>query len=571
MEHKKKIWLKGILAVALFVMVFITYLSPVFAAINNDYNAGTGVSQDNVQKSINTDNPLVAPIAGFVYFIGSAVEWLLGSMTGMITGMNTMPWADMIIYNSVAMLDVNFLNADSNSMINQMGDVIRKTYFTIFSLALAFFGIAVIVMAIKLAISSIAEEKAKYKSAITNWLMAVVLLFTMHYFMAFIFYLNESVVEMASKMITTQLNETGILTMAGSKAYNNFKGLVSSKLDEANNEQKEELKKHVTEMQEFYQDFLNNSSENLQKYVTKGKDVNESLKDTAIVILQFGEACNRINSDEEFNNYMYTTDLSKLTDLNYVEKKSSLGEITSQKKFQEGISSLMEISLNVNAFGVVDMLLDLGGETKKKVTDALNVIANVSLKDWYNKLQSLTPNTAEYNAVRDALFFKFNCDYNYGLNSIPVGTSANWTAITTGLGFITGVGNLVPGVYAYSALQTSISFWQDLGSKLSAKKDIPLIGQYIYYVDLAKGNDGEKVISAPVSQLASYFKYASYEVEDGQLLAGKVNPVFCFLYTIFVFQSLLYFFAYVKRFFYIIVLALMAPIVVVYDFVTKLL
>lgn len=571
MEHKKKIWLKGILAVALFVMVFITYLSPVFAAINNDYNAGTGVSQDNVQKSINTDNPLVAPIAGFVYFIGSAVEWLLGSMTGMITGMNTMPWADMIIYNSVAMLDVNFLNADSNSMINQMGDVIRKIYFTIFSLALAFFGIAVIVMAIKLAISSIAEEKAKYKSAITNWLMAVVLLFTMHYFMAFIFYLNESVVEMASKMITTQLNETGILTMAGSKAYNNFKGLVSSKLDEANNEQKEELKKHVTEMQEFYQDFLNNSSENLQKYVTKGKDVNESLKDTAIVILQFGEACNRINSDEEFNNYMYTTDLSKLTDLNYVEKKSSLGEITSQKKFQEGISSLMEISLNANTFGILDMLLDLGGETKKKVTDAMNVIANVSLKDWYNKLQSLTPNTAEYNAVRDALFFKFNCEYNYGLNSIPVGTSADWTAITTGLGFITGVGSLVPGVYAYSALQTSISFWQDLGSKLSAKKDIPLIGQYIYYVDLAKGNDGEKVISAPVSQLASYFKYASYEVEDGQLLAGKVNPVFCFLYTIFVFQSLLYFFAYVKRFFYIIVIALMAPIVVVYDFVTKLL
>ena len=190
MEHKKKIWLKGILAVALFVMVFITYLSPVFAAINNSYNSDTGVTQANLKKSIENDNPLVAPIASFVYFIGSVVEWLLGSMTGMVTGMNTMPWADMILYNAVPMLDVNFLNPDPNSMINHLNDVIRKIYFTIFSLALSFFGIAVIVMAIKLAISSIAEEKAKYKSAITNWLMAVVLLFTMHYFMAFIFYLN---------------------------------------------------------------------------------------------------------------------------------------------------------------------------------------------------------------------------------------------------------------------------------------------------------------------------------------------------------------------------------------------
>lgn len=307
MEHKKKIWLKGILAVALFVMVFITYLSPVFAAINNSYNSDTGVTQANLKKSIENDNPLVAPIASFVYFIGSVVEWLLGSMTGMVTGMNTMPWADMILYNAVPMLDVNFLNPDPNSMIDHLNGVIRKIYFTIFSLALSFFGIAVIVMAIKLAISSIAEEKAKYKSAITNWLMAVVLLFTMHYFMAFIFYLNESIVEMASNITTTVLAEKNF-SVNGGVAYNNFKASLKSKYSGNSDKNIERIEKHLNDNENFYVDFLNNLDENLQKYITKERDISDNWsawKDVDETILLFGLLCCETSGTDEMKEYIY--------------------------------------------------------------------------------------------------------------------------------------------------------------------------------------------------------------------------------------------------------------------------
>lgn len=119
MEHKKKIWLKGILAVALFIMVFITYLSPVFAEINESYIAGTGITQAGVDATT-TDNPLLSPIAKFVYFIGAAIEWILSSLSAATTGMNTMPWADMILYNSVALLDVNFLNPNEASLLGNV-------------------------------------------------------------------------------------------------------------------------------------------------------------------------------------------------------------------------------------------------------------------------------------------------------------------------------------------------------------------------------------------------------------------------------------------------------------------
>ncbi len=123
-----------------------------------------------------------------------------------------------------------------------------------------------------------------------------------------------------------------------------------------------------------------------------------------------------------------------------------------------------------------------------------------------------------------------------------------------------------------------VTFWsminniRDWGSAESAKEDINMIGQYLYYVELGLNNSpkGSNVITAPVSKLANFFKYSSYNVGKNSIKAENVNPVFCFLYTIFVFQSLLYFFSYIKRFFYIIVLAIMAPIVVVYDFVSKM-
>lgn len=348
MEHKKKIWLKGILAVALFVMVFITYLSPVFAAINNSYNSDTGVTQANLKKSIENDNPLVAPIASFVYFIGSVVEWLLGSMTGMVTGMNTMPWADMILYNAVPMLDVNFLNPDPNSMINHLNDVIRKIYFTIFSLALSFFGIAVIVMAIKLAISSIAEEKAKYKSAITNWLMAVVLLFTMHYFMAFIFYLNESIVEMASNITTTVLAKKNF-SVNGGVAYSNFKASLKSKYSDASATALKEVEEHLNNNENFYVDFLNNLDENLQKYITKDRDISDNWsawEDVDETILLFGQlCCETSKNDDNMKKYIYGDDEFDLTEIDDFIKGTYIEE--EGKDFFEALHEAAEARINI--------------------------------------------------------------------------------------------------------------------------------------------------------------------------------------------------------------------------------
>lgn len=549
MEHKKKIWLKGILTGALFVMVFITYLSPVFAAINNTYNSDTGITQNMVQKSINNDNPLVDPIANFVYFIGATVEWLLGSMTGMVTGMNTMPWADMILYNAVPMLDVNFLNPDSNSMVSQMDTIIKKTYYTIFSLALAFFGVAVVVMAIRLAISSIAEEKAKYKSAITNWLMAVVLLFTMHYFMSFIFYLNESVVELASKIASDSIESSGQLEIAGSTAYSNL-------LKYATNKGKDKYDL-VKRQKNLFTDFLNDSSGNIQQYITQDRDIGETTADwwgggAGDAVIAFGKLCEDANTEETLKNLIYGDE-----NFNIKDKKT-------KEEYKKAIAAYLQGSV---------LYLEYLMYPETKSTEYVKFLAKYSNDEKYMKIAKDVGLKTWYEIYQDGTILLEDLEGQIVEGSLlELIIKSKWSTIMLRLPRTTAQTinwlDFIPGVSQIANLTDSI---KELGSTLSAYSDMKMIGQFLYYVDVANNKEGKNVKSAPVSQLANYFKYSAFEVSDDGIMAKTVNPVFCFLYTIFVFQSLLYFFAYIKRFFYIILLALMAPLVIVYNFVSKIL
>lgn len=78
-------------------------------------------------------------------------------------------------------------------------------------------------MAIRIAISTIASEKAKYKEAIVHWATALILLFAMHYVISFVFYLNEQLVEVASSMVMDLMaDKQTILNQIGSAFTKNY-------------------------------------------------------------------------------------------------------------------------------------------------------------------------------------------------------------------------------------------------------------------------------------------------------------------------------------------------------------
>lgn len=200
--------LKKVLLIFLVFNIFIFGVSNVYAEVNQKY--GT-LNKGDVDQTDPTDSSETGTLVGVISIaflqigklIESLVSWLMNLLSsGMI---NEFPWADKIIFNTVAVLDVNFINPAQGSLFTlgngQIGNIIKNIYFTGLSVAIGFLSIVVGVMAIRMAISTIAADKARYKESIVTFLTALVLLFGTHFLLSFTFYLNEKLVEVASDIV----------------------------------------------------------------------------------------------------------------------------------------------------------------------------------------------------------------------------------------------------------------------------------------------------------------------------------------------------------------------------------
>jgi hypothetical protein len=91
------------------------------------------------------------------------------------------PFPDLIVFNKINILDPNFINPDSGSVLNLMQETILKFFNSFQTLGLAILFIAAMLMGIKFAMSAIASEKAKYKEGLAKWLTGIVILFLLRY------------------------------------------------------------------------------------------------------------------------------------------------------------------------------------------------------------------------------------------------------------------------------------------------------------------------------------------------------------------------------------------------------
>ena len=219
-ENKKNKNIYRVIAFSIIFLIFTVCIfnsNCVYGKVNETYGKGNSDGAFDIEQST-SDSSILNGIAWFVYDVAKFIENIIRYIMEWMTSSKDFPYADAIIFNSLKFLDVNFISPERGSIfLNISGEstIIGKTvsaiYYTIFSLSVAFLGIAVGVIAIKLVISSIAEEKAKYKQAIKNWIVAIILVFTSHYLISFIFFVNEKVVEVASNILLTNVGKINIL------------------------------------------------------------------------------------------------------------------------------------------------------------------------------------------------------------------------------------------------------------------------------------------------------------------------------------------------------------------------
>lgn len=118
---------------------------------------------------------------------------------------------ETIFENKIAALDVNFLRANKYSAItddtkdaekkaqssaSQISTVIAKWYKGFRNLAIVGLLCVLVYLGIRILISTAATDKAKYKESLQNWLVALCLVFFIHFIMSGILMLSDRVTEL---------------------------------------------------------------------------------------------------------------------------------------------------------------------------------------------------------------------------------------------------------------------------------------------------------------------------------------------------------------------------------------
>ena len=128
-----------------------------------------------------------------------------------------------IFTNQIAMLDVNFVNphdstdfqiptatdADGNrqnTIAQDLRDVISSWYTSLRNVTLVGLMIVLLYVGIRILLSSVASDKAKYKQMLRDWVIALCILFFLHYIMAFSISIVEQITKGFASMLGTYVD-----------------------------------------------------------------------------------------------------------------------------------------------------------------------------------------------------------------------------------------------------------------------------------------------------------------------------------------------------------------------------
>ncbi len=561
-------WMK-LLTVLVLVIILVTIVNSTYGAINQGYS-NQPLADVNVDETMRK-NPLITPIAQIIYFVGLIMERVLTAIFQMVTGTADFPWADKIVFNAVPMLDINFINPDTSSLLTgNIYNLISNIYATIFTLCTTFFSIAVMVMAIKLATTAIASEKAKYKQAVWDWVVGLVLLFTIHIAISFMFYLNESLVKMASDIAKKSLEQEG------ERAEVSMSENVKQLADIARSTPEREWVANVIEenpkvVQQWITLPADDASRGLQQGVMTKKRWwamgADTLEDKKTILNKLGGVILA----------METLDLNKLQ-----EARKSVIAINNRIYIDKKVFD------NAMTFGKYQWIVnDMGFKTKTK--DGQSVVYSQAPK---------TSDFTKYTAAGGAAIYVGAATYSViaaggiaGAAGAATGLAGTLTAVATISG-VTVVGAPVAVAAAVgAALVAGTTYLWDETITPTTSDLIPILDELIK-LKVIYDSDGKSggTVGVLISDLAGYFKYntwvytlnnkniASIDKETDEDLKDATKGIIkmdkaiiqnALLYAIIVVQSLILFIAYIKRMFYVIILAIMAPVVVVFDFFNK--
>lgn len=161
------------------------------------------------------------------------VEILIDNTMEAVSGTEASLTIEKLLFNKVPILDVNFFNfetaggetivraeeGEQESVLYVIRENIAIWYNVLRNLSIILLLITLIYIGIRIAISSVAEEKARYKDLLKSWGMSFIIVFSIHYVMIFILTMNQTALDGIMKASTALTGEESLYDSVRNGAY----------------------------------------------------------------------------------------------------------------------------------------------------------------------------------------------------------------------------------------------------------------------------------------------------------------------------------------------------------------
>lgn len=187
-----------IIAVVLVIMTLLNFIFANFPEVQaTDANQSvTEVQEDETDSFFNS---AIDGFAGILLYPLKLVPLLIGKVLSML--MNGLSGENItifnVLFNKVNLTGINFFETatgNNSGTINAIRENVAVWYVSLRNLAAMVLTLILIYVAIRMAISTVAEDKAKYKNMLIDWLTSLCLLFVLHYIMIIVININNALV-----------------------------------------------------------------------------------------------------------------------------------------------------------------------------------------------------------------------------------------------------------------------------------------------------------------------------------------------------------------------------------------
>jgi len=190
---------------------------------SSNTSSPAGSSVDTDKDFFSSEPPKAGILTKFLDIVLGFLSWLYAPIIGIIF---TLPTIDGCIFGAQSYFQLSFFDNPAQGLVGSIQGYVGAAYNAFRYLVTAVYIVVLVYIGIRIMLSSVGRQKARYKETLRHWLIGLLLIFSFHWVMAGIIWLSNSFVNILHSVSCEILNlksaglsTTGVLNMGGDAYY----------------------------------------------------------------------------------------------------------------------------------------------------------------------------------------------------------------------------------------------------------------------------------------------------------------------------------------------------------------